>query len=99
VLTSNILNGGALLDDARRMVEVWDLSEDTKWNLHRIATENLLAKPSRARADAVLQRVLRPRLIEPGPQVIAALRELRSSPRGFVEAYYFESTRAACGRG
>jgi len=93
MLTSNILKGGALIDDARRLVEVWDLDEDAAWNLERIATENLLAKPSRARAQAVLQRVLRPRLVEPGPQVIAAMKELLSSPRSFVEAYYFEATR------
>lgn len=104
MFTSNILKGGALLDDARRLVDVWDLGEDMTWNLDRIADENLLAKPSRARARAVLQRVLRPRLVEPGPQVIAALKELRSSPRGFVEAYYYEATRddgllAACAEG
>jgi hypothetical protein len=93
MLTSNILKGGALLDDARRLVEVWDLDADTAWNLNRITEENLLAKPSRARAQAVLQRVLRPRLVEPGPQVIAAMKELLSSPRSFVEAYYFEATR------
>ncbi len=93
MLTSNILKGGALLDDARRLVEVWDLYEDTAWNLDRITEENLLAKPSRARAQAVLKRVLRPRLVEPGPQVIAAMKELLSSPRSFVEAYYFEATR------
>jgi hypothetical protein len=104
VLTSNILKGGALIEDARRLVDVWDLKQDAEWNLQRIADQNLLAKPSRSRADAVLQRVLRPRLVEPGPQVIAAMKELRSSPRGFVEAYYFETTRAdgllaACAEG
>jgi hypothetical protein len=88
------LKGGALIDDARRLVDVWDLEGDAACNLQRIADQNLLAKPSRARADAVLQRVLRPRLVEPGPQVIAALKELWSSPRVFVEAYYFESTRS-----
>jgi hypothetical protein len=93
MLTSNILKGGALLDDARRLVEVWDLNEDAAWNLNRVAEENLLAKRSRARAEAVLQRVLRPRLVEPGPQVIAAMKQLRASPRGFAEAYYFEATR------
>lgn len=93
MLTSNILKGGALLDDARRLVEVWDLNEDAAWNLNRIAKENLLAKRSRARTEAVLQRVLRPRLVEPGPQVIAAMKQLRGSPRGFAEAYYFEATR------
>ncbi len=91
--TSNIQKGGALLDDARRLVEVWDPTEDPAWNLSRIATENLLAKPSRARAEDVLRRVLGPRLVEPGPQVIAAMKELLASPRGFVEAYYFEASR------
>ena len=104
MLTSNILKGGALIDDARRLVDVWDVQQDAAWNLQRIADQNLLAKPSRTRADAVLQRVLRPRLVEPGPHVIAAMKELRSSPRGFVEAYYFESARsdgllAACAEG
>jgi hypothetical protein len=91
--TSNIQKGGALLDDARRVVEIWDLDEAVAWNLKRISEHNLLAKPSRARADDVLLRVLRPRLVEPGPQVIAALKQLLSSPRGFADAYYFEATR------
>jgi len=91
--TSNIQKGGALLDDARRVVEVWDLGQDATWNLARISEQNLLAKSSRARADDVLLRVLGPRLIEPGPQVIAALKQLLVSPRGFTDAYYFEATR------
>ncbi len=33
VFTSNIQKGGALLDDARRLVEVWDQHEDADWNL------------------------------------------------------------------
>jgi hypothetical protein len=90
---SNIQQGGALLDDARRVVEVWDLDQDLSWNLSCISEQNLLAKPSRARADDVLRRVLRPRLVEPGPHVIAALKQLLPSPRGFADAYYFEATR------
>ena len=93
MLTSNILKGGALIDDARRLVEVWDLHENAAWNLDRVTEGNLLAKPSRARAEAVLQRVLRPRLVEPGWEVMAAMKELLSSPRGFIDAYYFEATR------
>ena len=93
MFTSNIQKGGALLDDARRVVEVWDLTADAASNMSRIAEENLLAKPSRARADDVLMRVLGPRLVEPGPQVIAAMKELIHSPRSFAEAYYFEATR------
>jgi Putative inner membrane protein (DUF1819) len=93
MLTSNILKGGALLDDAGRLVDVWDLNESATWNMRRIADENLLAKPSRARSEAVLHRVLRSRLVDPGPQVIVAMKELRSTPRGFIEAYYYEATR------
>jgi hypothetical protein len=91
--TSNIQKGGALLDDARRVVEVWDLDRDAAWNLTRISEQNLLAKPSRARAEDVLLRILRPRLVEPGPQVITALKQLLPSPRAFDDAYYFEATR------
>jgi hypothetical protein len=93
MFTSNIQKGGALLDDARRLVEVWDLAEDAASNLSRIAGENLLAKPSRARTEDVLLRVLRPRLVAPGPHVIAALKLLLPSPRGFRDAYYFEASR------
>lgn len=91
--TSNIQKGGALLDDARRVVEVWDLDHDASWNLTRISEENLLAKRSRARADDVLLRVIGPRLVEPGPHVIDALKQLLPWPRAFVDAYYFEASR------
>jgi hypothetical protein len=93
LLTSNILKGGALLDDARRVVDIWDLDHEATWNLDRISEQNLLAKRSRARADDVLLRVLRPRLVEPGPQLIRALKQLLPTPRGFGDAYYFEATR------
>jgi len=94
MFTTNILKGGALLDDARRLVEVWDLREPPESNLDRIEDANLLAKPSRDRAEIVIRRVLRPRLVDPGTQVIAAMKELLPSPRGFTEAYYFEATRS-----
>lgn len=90
---ANIQKGGALLDDARRVVDVWDLDEDASWNLARISEENLLAKRSRARADDVLRRVIRPRLVEPGPHVIAALKQLLPLPRAFADAYYYEAAR------
>ena len=93
MFTSNIQKGGALLGDARRLVEVWDLEHDATWNLARVSEQNLLAKPSRARADDVLLRVLRPRIVEPGAHVIATLKQLLPSPRGFADAYYFEASR------
>ncbi len=92
-LTTNIQKGGALLDDARRVVEAWDLELSPEANIARIADENLLGKASRSRSDDVLLRILRPRLVAPGPHVIETLKELISYPRAFTEAYYFETTR------
>ena len=37
--------------------------------------------------------VLRPRLVDPGLEVMAALKELVHSPRSFMEAYYYEASR------
>src|SRR5205823_2665630 len=91
--TSNIQKGGALMDDARRLVELWDLEQDPATNLNRISEENLLAKRSRARADDILLRILRPRVVDPGPEVIRAFKHLLGSPRGFRDAYYFEAAR------
>lgn len=92
-LTSNIQKGGALLDDCRRVVEAWDPAVTPEQNLTRIAEENLLGKASRSRTDDVLLRIIRPRLVQPGPHVIPALRGLVHEPRSFVEACYYEAAR------
>jgi hypothetical protein len=92
-LTSNIQKGGALLDDCRRVVEVWDADRDPSQNLARIADENLLAKASRARTDDVLRRVIGPRLVEPGEHVIPALKGFLADRRAFTEACYYETAR------
>lgn len=91
--TVNIQKGGALLPDARRLVEVWDLSESADANLARVAGGNLLGKATRRRLDDVLLRCLVPRFVTPGPQVIAALKQLLGDHRAFVEAVYFETSR------
>jgi hypothetical protein len=46
MLSSNLLKGGALLDDTRRFVEVWDDDAPVDANLDRIITENLLVSPA-----------------------------------------------------
>jgi len=92
-LTSNIQKGGALLDDCRRVVEAWDPVRTPEQNLSRIAEENLLGKASRSRTDDVLSRIIGPRLVQPGPHVIPALRGLLDEPRSFVEACYYEAAR------
>lgn len=93
VLTSNIQKGGALLDDCRRVVEAWDTAASPEANLQRLAQENVLGKASRSRADDVLLRIIRPRLVQPGSHVIPALRGLVHAPRSFVEACYYEASR------
>lgn len=91
--TVNIQKGGALLDDCRRVVEAWDASADAAENLDRVRTRNLLGKTSRARADDVLLRVIRPRLVDAGPHVIPALKGFLDDFRAFRDACYYETTR------
>lgn len=92
-LTSNIQKGGALLEDSRRFVEVWDSNLSTDDNVAAIVAGNLLGKASQTRTDDVLRRILRPRFVEPGPQVIAALKTLTAHPQSFAEACYYEASR------
>lgn len=93
MFTANIQKGGAMLDDTRRLLEVWDDGSDSASNLHRITEANLLGKTSRKRSDDVLKRILGPRFVEPGPSIIPALRALQSEPRAFREACYYETAR------
>lgn len=89
--TVNIQKGGALLDDTRRLLEAWDILQTPEANLERIASGNLLGKTTRRRSDDILMRILRPRLVSPGPQVIPAMRELLYQGRSLTEALYFEA--------
>lgn len=91
--TVNIQKGGALLPDTRRLIETWDLGETADANLQRITEGNLLGKPTRRRLDDVLLRLLVPRFVQPGPQVIVALKQLLGDPRAFAEAAYYETSR------
>ncbi|MCH7901975.1 MAG: DUF1819 family protein [Acidobacteria bacterium] len=79
-LASNIQKGGALLDDTRRFVEVLDPTLSAAENLDQILDANLLAKASRSRLEDVLARILVPRFIDPGEQIMAALRHLLTNP-------------------
>ena len=93
MFTVNIQKGGAMLDDTRHLIEVWDDDLDGASNIRRIADANLLGKASRKRSDDVLMRILGPRFVAPGPEIIPALRALRDDPRAFREACYYETTR------
>ena len=94
LLNSSIVKGGALLDDSRRLVEVWDPELDSDANVAHITEGNLLGKRSRSRAVDVLKLVLLPRFVAPGPQVILSLKGLLLRPAAFREACYYEASRS-----
>lgn len=93
VYSSNIQKGGALLDDCRRVIELWNIEQSTAENLARISENNLLGKASRVRTDDVLRRIIGPRLVAPGPHVLPALKGLLDDPRALREACYYETSR------
>lgn len=51
--SSRIIKGGSLLEDTRRLLEVWDLDLDARENTRRILASGGLAK-SGARQEDVL---------------------------------------------
>jgi hypothetical protein len=65
------------------MVEAWDPNASIDENLHAIGEGGGLVKATRTRAADVVLRILKPRLIDPGPFVIEALRQVRSDPAAF----------------
>ncbi len=69
------------------------MSADRDENLRRMTEKNVLGKTSRSRSEDVLLRVLRPRFVEPGAQVMLALKALLQHPATFVEACYYEASR------
>lgn len=93
-LTSNITKGGALLDDTRQFVALWDNNQSVEQNLGRFAQDNLLGLPSLARAADVTHRILRPRFVDAGPDVLPSLHILRNSTNPFTDACYFEASRS-----
>ncbi|MDE0375145.1 MAG: DUF1819 family protein [bacterium] len=91
--TSRLLKGGAVLEDTLRVVELWVPGLSPDENLHRISSENLLGKPSRARIDDLLYWVIQRRYVEPGSHLLPALKGLVPDRRAFTEACYYETSR------
>jgi hypothetical protein len=94
MFSSNILKGGALLDDTRRFVEVWEDDEPVEVNLERIVQMNLLGHPSRKRSADVIKYVMKRRFVEGAGGCIPALRALRDQPVAFRESCYYEASRS-----
>lgn len=93
-LSSNIVKGGALIEDTARFVEVWDESLGGEELLNRVVHDNVLGLPTQSRASAVATYVLRPRFVTPGPDVPVALRAILTDRAAFADACYYEATRA-----
>jgi hypothetical protein len=91
--TTNMMKGGAMLDDAARLAEAWQPELSASDNLQRVSDLNLLGKTTRARTDDVLLRILKPRFVDPGDQVMQALGRLLMRPDSFREACYYETSR------
>ena len=91
-ITSRIIKGGALVEESRRFVEMWNCQASPAENLVAFRNRNLLGKRSRARAEDVTA-ILRQRLIEPGAEIIHALRPLVKHAGAFRDACYFEAAR------
>jgi hypothetical protein len=91
-ITTRIIKGGALLEDSRRFVDQWDPGRTPEANLQEFRSRNVLGKRSRSRGDDALA-ILRQRFVEPGPEVIKALKVLTSRPDAFRDACYYETAR------
>lgn len=93
-LNSNISKRGALLDDTRQFVSLWDDEQSGEANLARFNEQNLLGLPSQSRASDVTMYALRPRFVDPGDGVVKAIRCLRDSGQTFSDCCYYEASRA-----
>jgi hypothetical protein len=82
-----------MLEDATRLAEAWQPDLSPQDNLRRVSDLNLLGKTTRTRADDVLLRILKPRYVDPGDQVMTALNQLLIRPDAFREACYYETSR------
>jgi hypothetical protein len=91
-ITTRIIKGGALLDDSFRFVNEWNTHVDPEENIGNFRSRNVLGKRSRSRSEDTLA-ILRQRFVQPGPEVISALKILTERPDAFRFACYYEAAR------
>ncbi len=93
--TSNLQKGGALLEASALLVSAWDDTASPDENLAMAVADNVFGAASAVRRGDLVDRILRPRLVDPGPHVISALKVLLDAdPQAFRDACYFEASRA-----
>ncbi len=54
IYSSRILKAGALLDETKALLSIWDESANTRDNIARFQHENILGKASRSRSNDIL---------------------------------------------
>lgn len=91
-ISSQIIKGGALLEDTRRFLESWDVAQDPSENLRRFSLTNVLGKTEARRQD-VLDR-LKERFVAPGAEIVRTLKRLTDDPVAFRTACYYETARS-----
>ena len=88
---------GALIDDTRALVEVWDPTLDAAANVRLIINENRLGLSSQDRTRVVMIRALRRRFIQPDAGIVEALAVMSgtggASRDAFRDACFFELIR------
>lgn len=93
--TSNLQKGGALVEASALLVSAWDDSLSVDGNLAMAVGANLFGAASAVRRRDLVDRILRPRLVDPGPHVMSALKVLLDTDgHAFRDACYFEASRA-----
>lgn len=94
IYTANLQKGGAVLEGAATLVTNWLPRAAPDVNIQAAVESNQFGVASEVRRRDLVSRVLGPRLVEPGPQVMAALRVLLDDdPQAFRDACYFETCR------
>ncbi len=92
--SSKIIKAGALLPDAKLLLEYWDEEVDVQTNLDRVRQENLFGKASRSRIEDILL-VFRQRYLK-DPETLAALVALVGGgmpAESLDRILYFQSAR------
>jgi hypothetical protein len=93
--SSKIIKAGALLDDTKMLLSHWDIDATVPENLDRIRRENVFAKASRSRVQAILAIFRQRYLVE--MDVIKALVVLvkkRFPAASLDRVLYFHAARA-----
>jgi hypothetical protein len=87
---TGIIKGGALLEDTRRLLDLCDPELPPQENIRRLAQIGF-GKTQARRED--LLPILARRFLEPGAQLVRALKLLVSDRQAFLEACYYETAR------